>query len=89
MYRKTLQRKSYESKVAKCAAMRAAKDRKRMESASGEWKLVRTLWLAIYAAPDGRNMELHVASERGQWRRCGSERSVRGALAKLLWSMNK
>ena len=31
MYRKSITRKNYERKVDKCAAMRAAKDRKRME----------------------------------------------------------
>ena len=31
MYRKSITRKRFESKVAKCAAMRAAKNRKRME----------------------------------------------------------
>jgi hypothetical protein len=34
MYRKSITRKNYERKVAKCAAMRAAKNRLRMERTS-------------------------------------------------------
>lgn len=67
----------------------AARERIRMAAAAGEpgWRLVLVVWLAVYAAPDGRRVELHAASERGQWRRCGSERAVRGALGNILWRM--
>jgi hypothetical protein len=66
-----------------------AREQKRMESAahSDGWRHVRTVWLEVYAAPDGRQVEMHVASERGEWRRCGSERAVRGALADIIWRM--
>lgn len=66
-----------------------ARKRKRLSAAAHApgWTLVRTAWLAVYAAPDGRHIEIHAASERGQWRRCGSERAVRGALADIIWRM--
>jgi hypothetical protein len=90
MYRKSRRTLVLERKRQRCAAMRAAKERKRTESCAdkhGGWPLVRSVWLAVYAAPDGRHLELHAASERGQWVRCGSVRAVRGALAKLLWRL--
>jgi len=65
------------------------RERRRAESmrdAPG-WRHVRDVWLSVYAAPDGRNVELHAVSERGQWRRCGSERAVRGAMADIIWRM--
>ena len=68
----------------------AARKRQRLQAMAdqpGEWRLVRSVWIAVYAAPDGRHLELHAASERGHWVRVGSERAVRGALAKLLWRM--
>jgi hypothetical protein len=69
----------------------AARERIRRESCadSGAWPLVRAVWIAVYAAPDGRHIELHAASERGHWVRCGSERAVRGALATIIWKMTK
>lgn len=79
------------AQLRRCAAMRAAKARKREEAlrdAPG-WRLVRTVWLAVYAAPDGRTMEVHAASERGHWRRCGSERAVRGEVSEVLWGMRQ
>jgi hypothetical protein len=89
MYRKSRRTIALEAKRARCAAMRAAKARKcadSMRDAPG-WHIVRTVWLCVYAAPDGRHIELHVASERGEWRRCGSERAVRGLVAEVLWGM--
>lgn len=76
-----------EGKRARCAAMRAAKERRRLESREGEWRLVRVVELRVFAAPDGRHVELHAQSERGFWARCGSERAVRGAVARVLWRM--
>lgn len=69
--------------------MRAAKERRRSESCRNEpgWRLVRTVWLEVYAGPDGRHVEIHAASEKGVWARCGSERAVRGAVSKILWGM--
>ena len=89
MYRKSRRTIALEHKRKRCASMRAAKERKRRESmrhAPG-WQHVRTVWLSVYAAPDGMHVEIHAASERGQWRRCGSERAVRGAVAEILWRM--
>jgi ferric-dicitrate binding protein FerR (iron transport regulator) len=89
MYRKSQRTIALERKLNRCAAMRAAKERVRAEShrdAPG-WRHLRSIWLSVYAAPDGRHIELHAASERGEWRRCGSERAVRGALAKMMWRM--
>ena len=69
----------------------AAKERKRLTAGAGEpgWRMVRSVWLEVWAAPDGRTMEFHVASEQGQWRRCGFERAARGALADIFWRMKK
>ena len=70
----------------------AARERKRMEPCAdqpGGWPLVRTVWLAVYAAPDGRHLELHAASERGQWVRCGSARATVAAMGRILWGMRK
>jgi hypothetical protein len=66
-----------------------ARERKRLASCgdSGAWPLVRAVWLAVYAAPDGRHIEIHAASERGHWQRCGSERAVREAVSTILWGM--
>jgi hypothetical protein len=63
-----------------------ARERKRMERNADceNWKRVRTLILVVHAAPDGRHIALQ-AHGRDTWHRCGSERSVRGALAKILW----
>jgi hypothetical protein len=89
MYRKSRRTIALDAKRARCAAMRAAKERKRLDSCgdSGSWPLVRAVWLAVYAAPDGRYIEIHAASDRGHWQRCGSERAVRGAVSTILWGM--
>jgi hypothetical protein len=89
MYRKSRRTIALDAKRARCAAMRAAKERKRLDSCgdSGSWPLVRAVWLAVYAAPDGRHVEIRAVSERGDWRRCGSERAVRGAVSTILWGM--
>jgi len=89
MYRKTGCAIQMQRKRARCAAMRAAKERRRLESSASSpgWRMVRAVWLAIYAAPDGRHIEMHAVSDRGDWRRCGSERVVRAALAQIVWKM--
>lgn len=89
MYRKSLRVLRLERKRKRCAEMRVAKERKRLQARKDlpGWTLVRSLWLAVYAAPDGRSVELHCASERGEWVRVGCERAVRGALAKLIWKL--
>jgi len=85
----TYRKRRRERMLARSRAGVAARERIRAEAqrdAPG-WQHVRTVWLSVYAAPDGRHIELHAASERGQWARCGSERAVRGALAEMLWRM--
>ena len=69
----------------------AAREQKRQAAMAHEpgWRMVRSVWLEVWAAPDGRRVELHAASELGSWRRCGCERAVRGALADILWRMKK
>lgn len=89
MARNSYWQKRKQQRIAWSKKANAAKKLKRLRSREGdpEWRLVRAIWLAVYAAPDGRAVELHVVSERGQWRRCGAERAVRGALAQLIWSL--
>ena len=89
MYRKSRRRIVLEGKRERCAAMRAAKARKRMERAGGEgWKLVRSVLMLVMvqAGPDGRSMALRACTGAEEWYRCGSERAVRGALARMLWA---
>lgn len=64
----------------------AAKARKRLQSMAGEpdWTLTGTYLIRVYAAPDGRTMEMHLHGGRRDWYRCGSERAVRGALARMM-----
>lgn len=50
------------------------------------WRRVRTLLLAVWAGPDGRSAAIYCDGEQF---RCGSERAVRGALAKMLWGDRK
>ena len=83
MYRKSLRAIIYQRKVARCAAMRAAKERKRLARAAEcagwtrhEYKLVFTV------SPDGRAVGLAV---NGKWCRCGSERTIRALLARAIW----
>ena len=85
-YRKTLRAIRLERKLARCAAMRAAKERKRLAAAAEmpAWRRVGTLLIVVHAAPDGRAVAVQ-AHGRRDWFRCGSERAVRGALARMLW----
>ena len=50
-----------------------------------DWKRVGTFLLVVHAAPDGRNVASQ-AHNCATWYRCGSERAVRGALARMLWN---
>lgn len=76
-----------QAQLRRCAAMRSAKERKRLSRADecGAWPRVRSVLLVINAAPDGRTMALRYSDGSGEWHRCGSERAVRGALARLMW----
>lgn len=82
-----------EARRSKCAAMRAAKERKRMESAEA-WQIIREVTLrdprngavhhwTISASPCGRYVDI-VAD--GKHAVCGSERTVRCAIARAMWS---
>lgn len=84
MFRKSIRAKRKEGKAAKCAAMRAAKDRKRIADAEkcGQW-VTRRLVFDVSFSPCGRYVGLR--SESGRWQRCGSERAVRGRLASVLY----
>jgi len=46
------------------------------------------LLVIVNASPDGRTVAVH-AHGRAEWYRCGSERAVRGALARMLWNTGK
>lgn len=77
-----------DSALRRCAAMRAAKARKRQAAHAGEsgkWPLVRSVLLRLYASPDGRSLELRYADGEREWLRVGSERALRGKLARVLW----
>ena len=64
----------------------AAREKLRLERAAecGQWTS-RTIILQASFSPDGRFVGLQFAN--GEWARCGSERYVRGQLAKKLWNM--
>lgn len=66
--------------------MRAAKERKRIATAAEceGWKRVGMFLVVVHAAPDGKSVALQ-AHGCETWERCGSERAVRGALARMLW----
>lgn len=49
------------------------------------WKRVGTFLLVVHAAPDGRTMAIQ-AHGCERWYRCGSERAVRGALARMIYN---
>ena len=68
----------------------AARERQRLRAMADQpagWPLVRAVWLAVYAAPDGRHIELHAVSERGHWVRVGSERACVAAVGRVVWGM--
>jgi len=62
----------------------AARERKRMEFDPDRegWKVAGTYLVRVWAAPDGRSVAMDVS---GRTQRCGSERAVRGALARAFW----
>lgn len=81
----------YQRRKAKlrASAMAGVRARERKRQASFDyapcWHQVGVIVLTVYAGPDGRTVEIHAHGPTGKWARCGSERSVRGALAKLIW----
>ena len=84
MFRKSIRSIRKQRKADKCAAMRAAKERKRIADAEkcGQWVTRRVVFDVSYS-PCGRYAG--VRSESGKWHRCGSERAVRGLLASVLY----
>lgn len=76
------------SHLRKCANMRAAKERRRLATDCGDWQRVATLIVVVTAAPDGRHVGISAAGA-ADWYRCGSERSVRGALAQMIYSKRR
>jgi len=92
MYRKSILTLRKEAKrKADCEKMRRwrdAKERKRLERAQecGEWTY-RDIVLRAAFSPDGREVGLRFADDT--WSRCGSERFVRGQLAKKIWGMSR
>ena len=68
----------------------AERERLRMERNADlptRWPLVRSVLLSVYASPDGRHMAIQAADGIGACYRCGTERSVRGAISRLLYAM--
>lgn len=60
MYRKSLYRKRYERKAARCAAMREAKARKRETLDGTLWARVWTGIVGVYAHEDGRHVGIYI-----------------------------
>ena len=73
-----------ERKRKRCAAMRAAKERKRLaETFDGpEWTRVRTMIVGVWAHRDGRQVGIWIDGK--PWV-TGSERGMRATLAKLIY----
>jgi hypothetical protein len=86
MYRKSRRTMMLERKRARCAAMREAKERRRLEARAGDegWRRIGTWLVAVYVSPDGERVEVHAHGGVDSWVRCGSERGVRAGLARLL-----
>ena len=84
MYRKSRRAMMLERKRARCAAMRAAKERKRLDEAfdGPEWTRVKTLLVAVYAHRDGRHVGLWID---GRGSVCGCVRTVRAKLARVMY----
>lgn len=86
-----------EKVLRKCAAMRAAKEHRRLERVAdaGNWEVVRRIvstdprtgvaheWV-LSAAPDGMRVALSVD---GQREIAGSERRLRAMLARVMWGI--
>jgi hypothetical protein len=70
--------------LQKCAGMRAAKERKRIERSAecGEWAPVCTLLVMVNAAPDGRTMGIRTSL--GEWEKVGTHRACIAALARMI-----
>jgi hypothetical protein len=89
MYRKSISRKNYERKVAKCAAMRAAKERKRQEESQAlqpsGW--IRTggclgeHFVELMAYPDGKHVAVIVD---GQHRQPRTMRGIARCIARMI-----
>ncbi len=88
MYCKSIRSSKLQAKQKRCAAMRAAKERKRLATAAecGTWA-TRLCQFEASFSPCGRYVGLLAIN--GPWQRCGSERAVRGAMAKVLWQHTK
>ena len=65
-----------------------ARERARRQRAEecGDWRRVATLVLVVTAASDGRSVGLLASGGSSPWERCGTERAVRAALARMLWA---
>jgi hypothetical protein len=72
----------------KSAAGVAARERLRMERNADlptRWPLVRSVLVCVYAAPDGRHVALRAADGVGEVHVCGSERTTRAAVSRMLY----
>jgi len=81
-------RRRNEIQRRKSAAGVAAREHLRLERNTdlpARWPLVRSVLLSVYAAPDGRHMAIQADDGGGAVYRCGSERAVRGVIARMLW----
>jgi len=86
--RKCLRERRLRRSVAGVAGR--ARKRAAFNAESAGWRRVATVLLVVHAAPDGRHMGLRtVLPGLGAWERCGTERAVRGALARELWGLGR
>ena len=77
-----------EKQLHKSRAGVLARERKRLafDPDRENWRVVRTCLMRVWAGPDGRSMAIYID---GTMFRRGSERAVRGALARALWGKGK
>lgn len=82
-YRKSIRTMRKQAMLDRLAAMRKAKERKRLAAVAecGMWKIHEHL-LRFSVSPCGRFVAVRVGES---WERCGSERSVRAVLARAIW----
>ncbi len=94
MFRKSRRYMRLQAKRERCAAMRAAKERLRVtrDAEAARWEIVRVLTILDPASGAAHRWILRAGPERrvslevdGRVTRCGSERTVRAALAKAMW----
>lgn len=81
MYRKSIRATRKERKRERALAMVEARRRRMAEGPGADWQVFEHV-LRYAVAPDGRTVALAVGKA---WRRTGSERTIRGILARAIY----